>query len=90
MLVKFVLFYLEQLQRYDTLKNVQFLSTLYFKEGVAYVKSCMGIAVKYCEIQEAQLSPRDRAMRRVNGNLANCHATVQKLLMQQVLTKSMI
>ena len=30
--------------------------------------------------QEAQLSPRDRAMRRVNWNLANCHATVQKLL----------
>ena len=27
--------------------------------------------------QEAQLSPRDRAMRRVNRNLANCHATVQ-------------
>ena len=27
--------------------------------------------------QEAQLSPRDRAMRRVSGNLANCHATVQ-------------
>jgi len=28
--------------------------------------------------QEAQLSPRDRAMRRVNWNLSNCHATVQK------------
>ena len=27
--------------------------------------------------QEAQLSPRDRAMRRVSWNLANCHATVQ-------------
>jgi len=40
--------------------------------------------------QEAQLSPRDRAMRRVNGNLANCHTTVQKLLMRQVLTKSMV
>jgi len=33
MLVKFVLFYLEQLQRYDTLKNVQFLSTLYLQRG---------------------------------------------------------
>ena len=32
------------------------------------------------EEEEAQLSPRDRAMRRVNWNLANCHATVQKLL----------
>ena len=40
--------------------------------------------------QEAQLSPRDRAMHRVNWNLANCHATVQKLLIRQVLTKSMV
>jgi len=40
--------------------------------------------------QEAQLSPRDRAMRRVNLNLANCHATVQKLVIRQVLTKSMV
>ena len=29
--------------------------------------------------QEVKLSPRDRAMRRVSGSLANCHATVQKL-----------
>ena len=40
--------------------------------------------------QEAQLSPRDRAMHRLNSNLANCHATVQKLLIRQVLTKSMV
>ena len=38
-------------------------------------------------IQEAQLSPMDRAMRCVSWNLANCHATVQKLLVQ-VLNKS--
>jgi len=38
--------------------------------------------------QEAQLSPRDRAMRRVSWNLANCHATVQKLLVRKVLNKS--
>jgi len=38
--------------------------------------------------QEAQLSPRDRAMRRVSWNLANCHATVQKVLVRQVLNKS--
>ena len=38
--------------------------------------------------QEAQLSPRDRAMRHVTWNLANCHATVQKLLVRQVLNKS--
>ena len=30
--------------------------------------------------QEAQLSPRDRAMRRVSWNLANCHATVRQVL----------
>jgi len=35
--------------------------------------------------QEAQLSPSDRAMRLVSSNLANCHATVQKLLIRQVL-----
>ena len=40
-------------------------------------------------LQESQLSQRDRAMRRVNWNLANCHATVQKLFIQ-VLTKSMV
>jgi len=38
--------------------------------------------------QEAQLSPRDHAMRCVSRNLANCHATVQKLLVRQVLNKS--
>jgi len=37
--------------------------------------------------QEAQLSPSDCAMRLVSSNLANCHATVQKLLIRQVLTK---
>jgi len=40
--------------------------------------------------QEAQLSPRNHAMRHVHWNLANCHATVQKLLIRQVLTKSMV
>ena len=37
--------------------------------------------------QEAQLSPSDRATRLVSSNLASCHATVQKLLIRQVLTK---
>jgi len=32
-----------------------------------------------CVLQEAQLSPCDRAMRRVSRNLANYHTTVQKL-----------
>jgi len=39
--------------------------------------------------QEAQLSS-DRAMRLVSSNLASCHATVQKLLIRQVLTKLMV
>ena len=43
-------------------------------------------------VQEAQLSPSDRAMRLVSSrpNLANYHATVQKLLIRQVLTKPMV
>jgi len=40
--------------------------------------------------QEAQLSPSDRAMRLVSSNLANYHATVQKLLIRPVLTKPMV
>jgi len=42
-----------------------------------------------CTQQEAQLSPTDRAMRLVSSNLASYHATVQKLLIRQVLTKLM-
>ena len=41
-------------------------------------------------IQKAQLSPSDRAMRLVSSNLANYYATVQKLLIRQVLTKPMV
>ena len=37
--------------------------------------------------QEAHLSPSDRAMRLVSSNLVNYHATVQKLLIRQVLTR---
>ena len=48
------------------------------------------LRVNYLHLQEAQLSPRDRAMRCVNWNLANCHATVQKLLIRQVLTKLIV
>ena len=40
--------------------------------------------------QEAQLSPSDRTMRLVSSNHASCHATVQKLLILQVLTKLMV
>jgi len=44
----------------------------------------------YTYIQEAQLSPSDRAMRLVSSNLANYHATVQKLLIRQVLSKPIV
>ena len=38
--------------------------------------------------KEVQLSPRDREMRCVSWNLANCQATVQKLLVRQVLNNN--
>ena len=44
-------------------------------------------AATNCQGQEAQLSQRDRAMRRVSWNLANCHATVQKLLVWQAVNQ---
>jgi len=43
--------------------------------------------------QEAQLPQTERAMARVSSrlpNLANYHATLQKLLIRQVLTKPMV
>ena len=40
--------------------------------------------------QEARLSPSDCTMRLVSSNLASCHATEQKLLIRQVLTKLMV
>ena len=40
--------------------------------------------------QEAQLSLSDHTMRLVSSNLANYHATVQKLLIRQVVTKPMV
>ena len=42
------------------------------------------------KVQKAQLLPSDCAMRLVSSNLASCHATVQKLLIRQVLTKLMV
>jgi len=44
---------------------------------------CNRVAAK----SEAQLSLSDRTMRLVSSNLANYHATVQKLLIRQVVTK---
>ena len=49
-----------------------------------------GLRHHWFDVQEAQLSPSDRAMRLFSNNLANCHATVEKLLIQQVLTKLMV
>ena len=80
------------------------LSTTRYPEMFYHVRQCLCLCSSYKKlliailpgwastrkVQEAQLSPRDRAMRRVNWNLANCHATVQKLLIRQLLTKSMV
>ena len=49
--------------------------------------SLHSVPVKTEKEQEAQLSPRVRAMRRVSWNLASCHATAQKLLVRQVLNQ---
>ena len=48
------------------------------------------VQVRDTLLQEAHLSPSNRAMRLVSSNLANCHATVQKLLIRQVLTLLMV
>jgi len=55
----------------------------------AHTDSCIVIGCNLAE-QEAQLSPSDRAMRLVSSNLANYHATVQKLFIRQILTKPMV
>ena len=55
-------------------------SNMYAKDIIIILPS-----VAYGLQQEAQLSPRNRAMRGVSWNLASCHATVQKLLVRQVL-----
>ena len=72
----------------------QFCAILLFYGHLSVQEFLPWCSSSQCEInwnwQEAQLSPRDRAMRRVNWNLANCHATVQKLLIRQVLTESMV
>ena len=66
---------------------VQLISTLdqIAADGVSSMP-----AVGHDQQLEAQLSQSDRTMRLVSSNLANCHATVQKLLIRQVLTKLMV
>jgi len=51
---------------------------------------CLTWTVNANSLQEAQLSPSDRVMRLVSSNLANYHATAQKLLIRQVLAKPMV
>jgi len=57
-------------------------------EGLSMWRSEKASSARYNKvIQKAQLSPRDHAMRRVSWNPANCHATVHKLLVRQVLNQ---
>ena len=58
--------------------------------GQCLVSECADMELQLLFKQEAQLSPSERAMHLVSSNLANCHATVQKLLIRQVLTKLMV
>jgi len=51
-------------------------------------RRCCTISCDCQHRQYDQLSPRDRAMRCVSWNYANCHATGQKLLVRQVMNKS--
>ena len=55
-----------------------------FNDAIVHAIVAYVVGLRASE-QEAQLSPRDRMMRCVSWNLANCHATVQKLLVRQVL-----
>ena len=61
---------------------------------ILQIRSSLGngtiIHYYYRPLQEAQLLPSDRALRLVNSNVANYHATMQKLLIRQVLTKPMV
>ena len=62
-----------------------------FHDGVQHhLKTCdtqtRAVISRYSG-QEEQLSPSDRAMRLASSNLTNYNATVQKLLVRQVLTK---
>ena len=82
------LFYMIRRKRYFIEKKAEGkhrLQFVFFIIDTRLVKRCV-IIIK----QEAQLSPSDRAMRLVSSNLASCHATVQKLLIRQVLTKLMV
>ena len=73
------------------LRNIKFSPVhVYFSKR--FVDESTNISSNFFSVlfeQEAQLSPSDRAMRLVSSNFANCHATVQKLLIRQVLIKLM-
>ena len=55
------------LENFDTLKIMNLASNFRRRDA------------KKLNLQKAQLSQKERAMRRVSWNLANCHATMQKL-----------
>ena len=77
--------------RPDALLAAQPTASMHWRDEVntcRYNWLCGSVVTK--ARQEAQLSPSNRAMRLVSSNLANCHATVQKLLIRQVLTKLMV
>ena len=71
--VHYVVLYSQNGDRIVTIDSMTSLHPIYNQES-----QCAAISMR--EIQEAQLSPSDRAMRAVSSNLANYHATVQKLL----------
>jgi len=78
-------FTLVQLQD-DTQSARQYDSTIHYNCKISRHNTALTDT-----LQEAQLSPSERAMRLVSSIiLANYHATVQKLLIRQVLTKPMV
>jgi len=69
------------------LHRISYPSNPYGSRIIALYESFMNFVINGWRKQEAQLSPRDRAMRRVSLNLPIA-TQVQKLLVRQVLNKS--
>ena len=74
-----------------TVLGVTFNSTLSFSQHTQNLTAKATTSLgAYTPLQEAQLSPSDRAMSLVSSNLADYHATAQTLFIRQVLTKPMV
>jgi len=73
-----------------TVTMVYYLLSINYSRSAPNEHPFNGLFSRQHGLQEAQLSPSDRAMRLVSSNLTNYHATVQKLLIRQVLTKPMV